>query len=354
MTTKEIIEKILPVAVNAPSGDNAQPWEFEVFNDGVMVYNKTGADDTLYNYKERGSYLAHGALVENIVLLAKQEGYQVKVLAFQNEKDCLAHLIFTSTEKSTNKITQVIAQRTTNRKLYKNVPLTPESLHAITQSTTLPEGVLVTCIEDREIIKEISRCVSVNERLLMENKTLHDFLFTKIRWSKKEEQQDPGLYIKTMEFPLPVAFMFRYILHSWNMVSFLNRFGFSRFISSQSQATYAACSAILVFTVSEESNLLFFNTGRALERIWLTATTQDLSLHPLGAMPYLGQRVRGGDTQAFSEAHTALIADTEKSLETLAMVPPGRRISMICRVGYGPAPSAHAHKQQPYIRKAHA
>ncbi len=353
MIVKEIIEKILPIAVNAPSGDNAQPWEFEILEDGLMIYNKTGADDTLYNYKERGSYLGHGALVENIALLAKQEGYSVEVLAFQKEKDCVAHLIFSPAEKSSNEITQAIKQRTTNRKLYKRTPLTPESLRAITQLTILPEDVLMTCVEDPKIIKEMAACISVNERLLMENKTLHDFLFTKIRWNVKEEQQDPGLYIKTMEFPPPVALMFRYVLPSWKVVSFLNRFGFSRFISKQSQITYAACSAILVFTISEQSNVSFFNTGRALERVWLTAMTHGLSVHPLGAMPYLGQRVRGGDAQAFSEAHALLIKSTEERLERLAMVPPNRRISMICRVGYGPAPSAHAHKQHPHVRKVH-
>ena len=80
---KEIILNILKAAVRAPSGDNSQPWRFEVSNNNnIKIYNLPEKDNPIFNYKQRGSHIAHGALIENIIIAAKENGMNVKVNLF--------------------------------------------------------------------------------------------------------------------------------------------------------------------------------------------------------------------------------------------------------------------------------
>lgn len=59
----QIIKQILEAAVRAPSGDNVQPWEFEVSKNFTQInlYNLPEMDDSYYNYNQMASYIAHGA-----------------------------------------------------------------------------------------------------------------------------------------------------------------------------------------------------------------------------------------------------------------------------------------------------
>ena len=65
MIARDQIEQIIRELVNAPSGDNSQPWRFEMGDSEVRLFNLVGRDATLFNFKNRGDFLAHGALIEN-------------------------------------------------------------------------------------------------------------------------------------------------------------------------------------------------------------------------------------------------------------------------------------------------
>lgn len=67
----EDIKKILEAAVQAPSGDNSQPWRFEIRDrDGeIRIFNIPERDKSLYNYGQMASCVAHGALIENNVFI---------------------------------------------------------------------------------------------------------------------------------------------------------------------------------------------------------------------------------------------------------------------------------------------
>lgn len=56
--SRESIQKILEIAVNAPSGENCQPWRFRVEGEKIWVYNNPESDQSLYNYAQCGSLVA--------------------------------------------------------------------------------------------------------------------------------------------------------------------------------------------------------------------------------------------------------------------------------------------------------
>jgi len=68
MDMKDTIRDILNDAIHAPSGHNTQPWRFALKKDQIRVFNVPNADNTAYDFKQRGTYIAHGTLLENITI----------------------------------------------------------------------------------------------------------------------------------------------------------------------------------------------------------------------------------------------------------------------------------------------
>src|SRR3989344_4326706 len=259
-------------AVEAPSGDNAQPWRFRIRENVITLFNIEGADQTLYNFRERGSYLSHGAVAENLRLLAVAQGFSCRIEPFPGEPHAPARVSFTGERAERDPLVGALPKRVTNRKPYAKKPLEPEHRAAMERAAADIAGPRLILIEERARVHELSRHLSVNERLLMENRHLHDFLFGMIRWTRDEERQKAGLYVKTMEFPPPLRFLLRHVFVHWGAVATFNRIGFSRAITKQTSALYAASSAIGAFVIPAERDADFFAAGRAFERLWLAAT----------------------------------------------------------------------------------
>ena len=78
----ELIKDIIRKAVVAPSGENTQPWRFVLRGNTVSILNLPERDNPVYNFRQRGSFFAHGALIENMELLALGAGYRLSFLSY--------------------------------------------------------------------------------------------------------------------------------------------------------------------------------------------------------------------------------------------------------------------------------
>ena len=67
---EETIKKIINYAVWAPSGDNSQPWKFSLKGNQVSIFNLPEKDNPFLNFEQKGSYIAHGSLLENMNIIA--------------------------------------------------------------------------------------------------------------------------------------------------------------------------------------------------------------------------------------------------------------------------------------------
>ena len=73
MSDRETILKILDLARWAPSGDNTQPWRFEIVDDRhIAVHGLDTRDHVLYDFEGRASQIAHGALLETLRIAATE------------------------------------------------------------------------------------------------------------------------------------------------------------------------------------------------------------------------------------------------------------------------------------------
>jgi nitroreductase len=351
MIARDIIEHILDFAALAPSGDNAQPWHFVVRGDAVDCYNIPGRDYSPYNFLERGSFFAHGAVIENIMIAASSFGIAVTVSLFPDSKDDthVARLALADTKLATDPLFPYLASRVTNRKPYKKERLSSENKEALLADFKKDGSMQMRLVETKKEIGTFAKTVSLSDRLIFEDRKIHDAIFGALRWTPEEEKERPGLYIKTLELPPPARLLFKKLKH-WRLLSMLNRIKISRVIALGSANVYAASAAIGMLTIPDDAPQTFVRAGMAFERFWLTATGRGISLQPVTALAYLAERIHAGEG-GLSPLHAGQIMAAQKKINELFLNPPGV-IAMMFRMGYASAPSARSQKHKPQVTYA--
>jgi nitroreductase len=343
------IEVIIDAAAQAPSGDNAQPWRFVVRGNSICLYNIPGRDDSPYNYKERGSFFAHGAAIENMVIAGESLGYASHVSLFPVPKnnECVAKIVF-SKEKNPapHVLLAAIHARSTNRKPYQKTQLTAEHQKQL-EDIRLGNNMELFLVADPSRAAALTKILSLSDQLIFEDHAIHRAIFGSIRWTSEQEEKKKGLHVKTLELPPPARAMFSLLRHP-GILRFLNHFGISKFIAKQSAANYAASSAIGAITIPEIEDVNFVEAGRAFERLWLTATMLGLSIQPVTALVYLHKRIAANEAGSMALHHREAVVRAEKDIHALFGDPRGT-IAMIFRIGYANPPSARSKKSKPEV-----
>ncbi|HYC79983.1 MAG TPA: hypothetical protein VEC17_03065 [Candidatus Binatia bacterium] len=343
----EDIKDIVNKSINAPSGDNAQPWRFVIKNESLFLYNIPGGDKTVYNYLERGSYIAHGAVLENISIISSHKGFSadIKIFPEGSEKDLIAEIRFTKTSPGNPEFYDEIFFRSTNRKKYKPEKLPRSFFEKIRNYKK--EGVNLFGLEDADKIRELAKLLSLNERLILENYNIHQPLFSYIRWTKEEEKMHgDGLYIKTLELEAPAEKAFK-LFRNWKVIKFLSRFGIPKLVSKDTEKLYATSAAFILLTVENNAPRNYVDAGRVLQKIWLAATKERIALQPTAALYYLAARIEDGNVSLFTQEEINEIKNVHS--RTVELFESKGKVAMLFRLGYADPPSAVSIKKQPEI-----
>ena len=340
----EDIKKVINIAIWAPSGDNSQPWRFEIKDNKLYIFNIPDRDNPILNFKQSGSYVAHGSLIENISIASPHFGYEANTEFFPDSSDgnLVATISFEKINIKNSPLYSCIKQRVTNRKPYKNSPLTQE------HKKLLFEDGNIFFVEDREKKRTIGSAASTMERVALETPALHKLFFGGILWSREENNSGKGgLYIKTLEVPPPIRLLFRLLKH-WSFTKIFNKIGFSKMASKGNAETYAKCSALYIVAIDKDTDKDFVNAGRISQRVWLNATKLGLSVQPVTGILFLARSALAGDTSIFKNSHIPLIKNAHEQIKSAFEIKDGT-IAMMFRIGYADAPSARSLRLSPDI-----
>lgn len=328
----------LEEAIRAPSGENCQPWRFVVRGMQVELWNRPERDQSPYGWGQRASYMANGAALENLVLAAGSRGFAAHVEYFP-EKELVARIRLSRGPVSADPLASEIVKRISNRKPYKKEPLTIQQSETLQKTTG--EGVRIFLRTDALSIRAIAEVGATNEKLMLGNQLLHGFFFSHLNWNKKEDDEKKiGFYIKTLELPPPAQAAFRIIRH-WGIARLFKKIGFPSAVFQQNATMYAAAGGVGAITASGIEPLDFVLAGRALERLWLTATQLGLSFQPLAGIPYLYLEATRGERAMFDAAEKQLI---RAAYERAVLVFGGseKPLVFLFRVGQSDPPSARS------------
>jgi len=344
------LTKIIKASVNSPSGSNSQPWKFIVHENVVDVIAEPEKDHPILNFRNRGTFVAHGALIENIVISASAFGYKPAVVLFPDEsnKNITARISFTKIEKFEDSLFSSIPCRVTNRKPYSKMVLAADQKEELKHSEKEVDGGEIFFIEGEKNLIELGMAVSVNEIVMLENKNLHKLFFDEIVWTKNEEKERKnGLYLKTMELKKPqekALHLFQY----WPIMNLFNRLGLAEKIASDNADVYAS-AGLGGIIVMENDDVAFLKAGRLMERIWLKVEKMGLSFHLITGVLFLRQRINAGETSDLSKKHISLIKDAYEDIVKVFNVSEEKIVGLFFRIGKADAPTSFSSKKEPII-----
>lgn len=345
-----VLEKIIEDGVNAPSVKNCQPWKFTIDGMVVSVYNTVKLKKFLHVSTKNGAYIAHGALIENIVISAKKHGYKTVVDLFpdNNDENFVSKIIFTKNVLDEDNLYSSIARRVTNRKEFTGRKLTKAIKDELENAGREQGYANFKIIDDDRNVNKLGEALAINERILFENKYFHDFFYSSILWNKKDEDSANGFYIETLEF-LPHQLKGVKLFKNWFILKILNKIlGVSKMICKENAEKYSKSGSLGILSTKGSLKTDYVNAGRAMERVWLTATKYQLAVHPCAGVIYLMDEIKGDQGKGFSVVHQKLITSAyNEVLETFELKDVS--IPMLFRIGYAEPPTARAKRLKPVI-----
>lgn len=336
----DAIRKILEAGICAPSGDNTQPWKFTIRENSIETWNVPEKDTSLYNFQQKAAIFSHGALVENMMIAARALGFNPTLYSFPDKGNInhIATIVLGEASFGKDILYQYIPKRATNRKPYKTARLSDEQKNILLQTIHGLNGELILK-DDDESKKNLAQALSVNERIVFENKFLHTFFFDKIhRTLEQIKRAGGGFPIKTLELPPPLEFAFS-LFKIWPVLQFFNILGLSKTIPGQTSKNYLASSMFGALIYPNNGKEDFFLGGRAMQRIWLEATRMNIHIQPLSGIIFLRQRLLASADERLSKNHKELINHSYNVLEKV-FGNAGKTIVFLFRAGTGNPPSS--------------
>ena len=158
-----IIEKILDLARWAPSGDNTQPWRFEIVSDNqIAIHGFDTRRHVLYDFDGHASHMAHGALLETLRLAATRFGLQAKwqIRPANSDELPIYDVTLTPSEVGEDLLVNCIESRTVQRRAMRTTPLTETQKDALKDA-----GISLSDISDVILVGGQTRMPKVQDKV---------------------------------------------------------------------------------------------------------------------------------------------------------------------------------------------
>ena len=340
--------ELVRAATLAPSPDNNQPWRFELRGGRLAVF-ADAARGLPSDAEGMFCLLALGAAVENICIAARALGHApiVNCLATRPPLDAaaasepVAEISFERREFEPERdpLADQISQRCTCRRPFDRRTIEAEKLDRLAAAACQLGDVRVDWLSGREQLSAMARLVAAGDRIRFEHQPFHAELYRQLRFSRSAaERTQDGLDLRSLELPAGGGLVLR-LLRSWPVLSGLNRLGFSRLLTLSSAKLVRRCGAVGAISAPEVEGAgrlaNYLTAGRALERLWLTAGGEGLSLHPLGSLPIF---MRPSSQRNALPRHRALCEQISQEFAALVQGSRGRATTILFRIGYSEPP----------------
>lgn len=334
------LREILHSGVQAPSAENRHFLRFEVLPDRVRLLSTDTASWSVQPHRRMLALLSYGAVVENMALRAAQwgESQSTHWLPDPAYPELIAECRWVRASTTADPLASAIADRHTNRRLYRRVPLAPAVLQRMTAAASTVSGAQVLWLDEPPARAAAKRTLWIAEAERFRRAALHQEIYSAIDFqagwrSSRAEGLPPG----ALEVERPMRPFFSALRH-WPLMHALSWLGAHRLLALRASyvpATMSAHLGLLSCTL-DDPLLAALNAGRALERIWLAATHEGVAFQPMAAATALA---RQHPAAGWVSARTRL-----RIVEQLQRLTGGRPQAafMFFRIGHAEAPSVVA------------
>lgn len=316
-----VLEYLIRAGIQAPSGDNCQPWKFEIKKNRIDLFLDRDKDHSFFNVNQVASLISCGAALENIKIAASSLGVEALIQYDPDlrENDRVASIDLIPGKIKKNLLADFIWERHTNRKLFKKTPIAPELLEAVELAVSSIPGARIRFVTEREKLKKLTRIIYKIDRIRTEHKPLHEHLMSMIRFTEKEalEKRD-GFPLKNLEAGL-AGELFLKVTKPWPVMNLANKIGLGRMVALNAWQGMMNSSGAGLLLVDRMDDLGFIQGGRALEKAWLTFASYGIQLQPMTAATlfYLRLIFEQNKTSGFLKQHKEVLIAFKDQYHTL-------------------------------------
>lgn len=344
----QTIEAILDAGRWAPSGDNTQPWRFEIVDEAhVVVHGSDTRSHCVYDLDGRPSQIAHGALIETLAIAASTAGLATTVSRRRDMPDTTPtyDLHFTvSAAMVADPLASFISTRSVQRRAMQT-----RSLSAVEKSTlenAVGTSYQLLWLEGFNNRLRAAKLMFSNAKLRLTLPEAYRTHAAVIEWNARfsdDKVPDQALGAD----PVTTRLM-QVIMHSWSRVDFFNRYLAGSLVPRLQMDLLPglACGAHFVLLADRPPKEIddYVAGGRAMQRFWLAATSLNLQLQPELTPLIFSRYAREGTQFSETPAMTAQGPVIQRQLEALIGVPAATACVFMGRIGAGPAAPARSRR----------
>jgi molybdopterin/thiamine biosynthesis adenylyltransferase len=306
---KHTADQLVQAAAMAPTGANLQPWKWIWHNKHLYLFFDHRYSAGLLDCEHTTSFVGLGAATENLVLKAHELGLEIATEKLPLTTDSklvavyrffLRDYIGPREPHICDELAPFIPQRLTNRNIGQRVKIAEERLLALQDVARTIPGVDMRIISDEQLLAEVKEVTGAMDRIRITHKGGHRDFLAETRWTPEEahETQNGIDLLGTMDLTPSELAGWR-VLKDWKVVEYLNLWNKGKVLEKLQRKKISASSAVGLITVPEFSCDHFFTAGRALERVWLAATKDNICVQPASLSTLIFNTVAHGDTTTF-------------------------------------------------------
>lgn len=350
MPDRSIIEQILDRGRWAPSGDNTQPWRFQIVNDShVVVHGFDTRDHCVYDLDGHPSQISIGALLETISIAATIHRRRTSIVRRLDTADAKPTFDLRFAADSGVRPDPLAAQipiRSVQRRPMQLRRLTPPEKQTLESAVGPAHRVI--WLEGAATKLQTARLMFDNAKLRLtmpEAYRVHrDIIHWGVRYSA-DRVPDRALGVD----PLTARLM-RWIMRDWQRVEFFNRF-LAGTLAPRIQMDFLpslACAGHFVIASGRPPEGIddYVAAGRAVQRFWLTLTGLGLVMQPELTPLIFGRYVREGLAFSKTPGMQEQALRLTRKLGTLVGEKESRLAVFMGRIGAGSAPSARSTRRE--------
>ncbi len=283
------IEKILDCARWAPSGDNIQPWRFEIVGPDRLIVHLTQIGD-VYDYRDgEPTLISGGALLESIRIAASRWGRdcQWRYRRREGHTHYIEVTLLTRPTIAIDPLISFLPSRSVDRRPFRLRRLT--MIQKLELAAAIGPNLTIDWHEKLAQRWSLARLGALATKIRLSTPEAFPIHQRVVDWERSYSPTGiPATATGLSRVSLP---MVRWALSSWPRMLKLNRFGGLWSAAFQMDYLPGLMSAAF-FTIranntsasvnapEAERTIALLHAGEAVQRFWLTATKLGLSVQP--------------------------------------------------------------------------
>ncbi|MFG6486118.1 nitroreductase family protein [Roseateles sp. BYS78W] len=346
MDSQATILQILDFARWAPSGDNTQPWRFEIIDaHRVVIHGFDTREHCVYDLDGHPSQISIGAMIETAAIAASHHQLRTEVRrrADSPETRPVFDLEFIGDPAiDPDPLKASIKTRSVQRRPLKTQPLTTQQKQAF--EAAVGPSHTIEWLEGASSRLKVAKMLFHSAKIRLVTPEAYRVHKDIIEWQAQfSEDRVPDQALGTD--PMTTRLM-RFVMNNWGRVEMFNRF-FAGTWAPRIQLDFVpglACAAHFLLLAKTPARTIddYIEAGRATQRFWLTATHLGLMLQPEVTPLVFTRYAREGIDFSIKPGAREMAQQLDQRFVGVVGEHAASHAVFMGRVGHGPSPTARS------------